>query len=158
MTARAGIGYDVHRLVRGRRLVLGGVEVPYGLGLAGHSDADVVIHAIIDALLGAAARGDIGTYFPPDDPQYEGISSLTLLRQVGFLVEGDGWHIDNVDVTIVAQRPQMAPYIDAMRQQISRALGLFKDQVSIKATTTEGLGFVGREEGMAAHAVAILRS
>ncbi|HAZ31789.1 MAG TPA: bifunctional 2-C-methyl-D-erythritol 4-phosphate cytidylyltransferase/2-C-methyl-D-erythritol 2,4-cyclodiphosphate synthase [Dehalococcoidia bacterium] len=153
---RVGIGYDVHRLVEGRRLVLGGVEVPFDKGLLGWSDADVVIHAVIDALLGAAALGDIGTYFPSDDPQYSGISSLVLLRQTKELLVDHGWHISNIDVTIVAQGPTLAPFISGMKTQIAEALSIDETQVGIKAKTADGLGFVGRGEGMAAYAVALL--
>ncbi len=153
---RVGIGYDVHRLVEGRRLVLGGVEVPFGKGLLGWSDADVAIHAIIDALLGAATLGDIGTYFPSTDPQYRGTSSLVLLRQTRELLVDHGWHIGNIDVTIAAQEPRLAPFIDGMRRRIAEVLSVSEDQIGIKAKTTDGLGFVGRGEGMAAYAVALV--
>ncbi|MBT9160838.1 MAG: 2-C-methyl-D-erythritol 2,4-cyclodiphosphate synthase [Dehalococcoidia bacterium] len=153
---RVGIGYDVHRLVEGRRLVLGGVEVPFGKGLLGWSDADVAIHAIIDALLGAATLGDIGTYFPSTDPQYRGTSSLVLLRQTRELLVDHGWHIGNIDVTIAAQEPRLAPFIDGMRRRIAEVLSVSEDQIGIKAKTTDGLGFVGRGEGMAAYAVALI--
>jgi 2-C-methyl-D-erythritol 4-phosphate cytidylyltransferase/2-C-methyl-D-erythritol 2,4-cyclodiphosphate synthase len=153
---RVGIGYDVHRLVDGRGLVLGGVEVPFDKGLLGWSDADVPIHAVIDALLGAAGLGDIGTYFPSDDPQYRGISSLVLLRQTRELLVDHGWHIGNIDVTIVAQEPKLAPFIDRMRGRIAEALSVSEDQIGIKAKTADGLGFVGKGEGMAAYAVALV--
>jgi 2-C-methyl-D-erythritol 4-phosphate cytidylyltransferase/2-C-methyl-D-erythritol 2,4-cyclodiphosphate synthase len=153
---RVGIGYDVHRLVEGRGLVLGGVEVPFGKGLLGWSDADVAIHAVIDALLGAAALGDIGTYFPSEDPLYEDISSLVLLQQTRELLVDHGWHIGNIDVTIVAQEPKLAPFIDRMRGRIAEALSVSEDQIGIKAKTADGLGFVGKGEGMAAYAVALV--
>ncbi|MCL0089199.1 2-C-methyl-D-erythritol 4-phosphate cytidylyltransferase [Dehalococcoidia bacterium] len=153
---RVGIGYDVHRLEEGRRLVLGGVEVPFDKGLLGWSDADVAIHAVIDALLGAAALGDIGTYFPSDDPQYRGISSLVLLRQTGKLLQQRGWQAGNVDVTIVAQGPRLAPFISGMKTRIAEALSIDETRVGIKAKTADGLGFVGMGEGMAAYAVALL--
>ncbi|MBT9163275.1 MAG: 2-C-methyl-D-erythritol 2,4-cyclodiphosphate synthase [Chloroflexi bacterium] len=151
---RVGIGYDAHRLVEGRRLVLGGVEVPFGKGLLGWSDADVAIHAIIDALLGAAALGDIGTYFPSADPEFCGISSLVLLRQTRELLVDHGWHIGNIDVTIAIQEPELAPFIDGMRRRIAEVLSVSEDQIGIKAKTADGLGFVGRGEGMEAYAVA----
>lgn len=153
---RIGFGYDVHPLVRDRKLVLGGVELAYERGLAGHSDADVLIHAIIDALLGAAALGDIGTHFPPSDPAYKDVSSIFLLQQVAGALRDGGWRVGNIDATVVAQRPKLAPYISDMRQRISEALGIDKGRVSVKATTSEGLGFAGREEGIAAYAVAAL--
>lgn len=150
---RVGIGYDAHKLAVGRPLVLGGVIVPYAYGLAGHSDGDVVVHAIMDALLGAAALGDIGAHFPSEDPQYEGASSLSLLARVRDLLAERGWQVHNLDATIVAERPRLAPYIAQMRQAIGRCLGLEPERVSIKATTTDGLGFTGRAEGIGAHAV-----
>jgi 2-C-methyl-D-erythritol 2,4-cyclodiphosphate synthase len=153
---RIGIGYDAHRLTRERPLVLGGVEIPFEQGLEGWSDADVVVHAIIDALLGATALGDIGSYFPANDPAYEGISSIVLLDRTRNLLGEHGWRISNIDATIVAERPPLHPYIDQMRQNISQALSISKSQVGIKATTTEGLGFTGREEGIATYAVALL--
>ncbi len=153
---RIGIGYDAHRLTRERPLVLGGVEIPFEQGLEGWSDADVVVHAIIDALLGATALGDIGSYFPANDPAYEGISSIVLLDRTRNLLSEHGWRISNIDATIVAERPPLHPYIDQMRQNISQALSISKSQVGIKATTTEGLGFTGREEGIATYAVALL--
>jgi 2-C-methyl-D-erythritol 2,4-cyclodiphosphate synthase len=153
---RVGIGYDAHRLTIGRRLILGGVEIPFDRGLEGWSDADVVLHAIMDALLGAAALGDIGSHFPPDDPAYEGISSITLLNRVGGLLKRQGWRIGNIDATIIAERPLLRPFIIQMKQNISLALSIKESQVGIKATTNEGLGFTGREEGIAAYAVALL--
>ena len=153
---RIGVGYDVHPLVEGRTLVLGGVEVPFEKGLAGHSDADVLVHAIMDALLGAAGLGDIGTHFPPSDAAYKDISSLTLLRRVGNLLEGDGWKVGNIDAVVVAERPMLSPFIQEMRNRIGDGLGIGQEQVAIKATTTEGLGYTGRGEGIAAHAVALV--
>ena len=153
---RVGIGYDVHRLAPGHRLVLGGVEVPFEYGLIGWSDADVLSHAIIDALLGAAALGDIGSHFPPGDPQYKAISSLVLLEQVGDKLAQNGYKIANVDAVIVAEQPRLREFIDEMRKRLSRALTINIDQVGIKANTSEELGFVGREEGMAAWAVALI--
>ena len=151
---RVGIGYDAHRLVADRPLLLGGVPVPYEYGLAGHSDGDVVVHAIIDALLGAAALGDIGSHFSSDDPQYEGVSSLSLLTKVRDLLVASGWQVRNVDATIITEQPRLAPYMNRMRLAIGKSLGLEPEEVSIKATTTDGLGFTGRGEGIAAHAVA----
>ena len=153
---RIGSGYDVHRLQEGLPLWVGGVQVPHTHGLLGHSDADVLLHAICDALLGAAALGDIGQHFPDTDPQYRGISSLRLLAHVGNLLRENGYRIENIDSTIVAQRPKFAPYIPSMRQAIADALGLFLCQVSVKATTTEHLGFEGRMEGISAQAVALI--
>lgn len=153
---RIGTGFDVHRLVEGRRLVLGGVEIPFEKGLLGHSDADVLVHAICDALLGAAALGDIGRHFPDTDSSYKDIDSLVLLRQVGMLLKGKGLGIINLDTTIIAQAPKMAPHIAEMTANIARTLAITEDQVAIKATTTEGLGFAGRGEGIAAQAVALL--
>jgi len=153
---RIGIGYDAHRLTRGRLFVLGGVEIPFDQGLEGWSDADVVVHAIIDALLGAAALGDIGIHFPTNDPAYEGISSIVLLGHTSNLLREQGWRISNIDATIIAERPLIHPFVDQMRQNISQALSISKSQVGIKATTTEGLGFTGREEGIATYAVALL--
>ncbi|MGI6359300.1 MAG: 2-C-methyl-D-erythritol 2,4-cyclodiphosphate synthase [Bacillota bacterium] len=149
-----GIGYDSHRLQSGRAMLLGGVEIAYDLGLAGHSDADVLTHAIIDALLGAAALGDIGQHFPDNEQRYRGISSLKLLEQVGRLLAGAGWRIVNVDATVIIERPKLAPHIPVMRQRLARSLGVASDQISVKAKTNEGMGFVGREEGVAAIAVA----
>ena len=147
---RAGIGYDVHRLVEGRKLILGGVEIPYEKGLLGHSDADVLVHAIMDALLGAVAMGDIGKHFPDNDPAYSGADSIKLLERVGELLRNAGYTIVNIDGTLIAQRPKLASYIPQMCQNIADALGLPTDCVSVKATTTEGLGFTGTGEGMAA--------
>ena len=144
---RIGMGYDVHRLTEGRKLILGGVEISFEKGLLGHSDADVLLHAIMDALLGAAAMGDIGKHFPDTDPQYKGISSLRLLEHVGALLEEQGYLIENIDATIIAQRPKMRPHIDQMRQNIAEALKIDTDQVNVKATTEEGLGFTGTGEG-----------
>jgi len=146
----------VHRLVPGRKLILGGVEIPWELGLDGHSDADVLCHAISDALLGAVALGDIGTHFPPDDAAYKDADSLLLLKQVGQMLKERGWQAGNLDATIVAQRPRMAPYLPQMRQNIAGALGIEVDAVSVKATTEEGLGFTGTGQGMAAHCVALV--
>ncbi|MCI8293637.1 MAG: 2-C-methyl-D-erythritol 2,4-cyclodiphosphate synthase [Hespellia sp.] len=153
---RIGMGYDVHKLVEGRKLILGGVEIPYEKGLLGHSDADVLLHAIMDALLGAAALGDIGMHFPDTDPQYEGISSIRLLEQVGDLIEEQLFLIENIDATIIAQHPKMAPHIVRMRQNIADALHLEMDQVNIKATTEEGLGFTGCGEGISSQAICAL--
>lgn len=156
MTPRIGYGYDVHRLTAGRPLILGGVSIPWEKGLLGHSDADVMLHALMDALLGAAALGDIGHLFPDSDQRYRGIDSRKLLRRVAVLLEQEGYTVGNVDVTLVAQRPKIAPYIDAMRTNIAADLGVSVTRVSVKATTEEGLGFTGTGEGMAAHAVALL--
>ena len=152
---RIGQGYDVHRLVEGRKLVLGGVEVPFEKGLLGHSDADVLTHALCDALLGAAALGDIGKLFPDSDPAYEGISSLLLLNTCLTRIESR-YSIENIDATVIAQQPKLAPYIPEMREKIASVLALPVDRVSIKATTEEGLGFTGRKEGIAATAVVLL--
>jgi 2-C-methyl-D-erythritol 2,4-cyclodiphosphate synthase len=153
---RIGFGYDVHRLVEGRKLILGGVDVPHSRGLDGHSDADVLLHAIADALLGAAALGDIGRHFPTDDPRYKGISSLILLRHVGDLLLQHRCSVVNIDATVVLEAPKIAPYADKMRQNIADALKIPIDRISIKATTHEGLGFVGSGQGASAHAVALL--
>lgn len=153
---RVGMGYDVHRLTAGRKLILGGVEIPYGKGLLGHSDADVLVHAVMDALLGAAALGDIGKHFPDADPEYEGISSIRLLEHVGRLLDEKGYVIENIDATIIAQRPKMRPYIDQMRENIAEALKIETDQVNVKATTEEGLGFTGSGEGISSQAVCAL--
>ena len=153
---RIGQGYDVHRLVPDRKLILGGVTVPYELGLLGHSDADVLIHAIMDALLGAAALGDIGKLFPDSDQRYAGADSMELLRHVCALLRENGWQIVNIDSTVVAQRPKLAGYIPEMRGRIAQALELPPDRISVKATTEEHLGFTGRGEGIAAQAVAML--
>lgn len=153
---RVGIGIDFHRFAPGRRLVLGGVEIPSELGLEGHSDADVLIHAICDALLGAAALGDIGQHFPNTDPRYKDISSIALLTEVRTKIALSGFVIENIDATVIAQEPKIAPYISAMRAQIAQTLGLSVSQISIKATTPEGLGALGRREGIAVWAVALL--
>jgi len=153
---RIGHGYDVHRLTTGRKLILGGVQIPHEYGLDGHSDADVLIHAIMDALLGAAALGDIGKHFPDSDPAYKGISSVTLLRLVGALLCDEGYSIVNIDATVLAQAPKLAPHIEAMRRCIAKALELDVMRVSVKATTEEGLGFTGERKGIAAHAVALI--
>ena len=153
---RIGHGYDVHRLVPERKLILGGVDVPYGFGLLGHSDADVLTHAVMDALLGAAGLCDIGHAFPDTDPAYEGISSLNLLEQVMEKLALRGFYVGNVDATILAQRPRLAPFIPRMRENLAKVLGLVPDRVNVKATTEEGLGFTGAGEGIAAHAVALL--
>ena len=153
---RVGHGYDAHRLVEDRRLILGGVEVPYEKGLLGHSDADVLVHAVIDALLGAAALGDIGQHFPDKDPQYKGISSILLLKEAAKTLKTAGFSIHNVDATLIAQRPKLAAFIPGMRQNIADALGLAPGRVSVKATTTEGMGFEGEGEGISAHAVALI--
>ena len=155
---RIGTGYDAHPLVAGRRLVLGGVEIPFEKGLDGWSDADVLTHAIIDALLGAAAMGNIGTHFPPGDARYKDISSLTLLGTVKDRLAENGWLIDNIDATVIAARPVLRDFIDKMRGQLSRTLGIPVDQVSVKASTANGLGFAGRGEGIAAQAVALIRA
>jgi len=155
---RVGTGYDVHRLAEGRKLIIGGVDIPYDRGLLGHSDADVLLHAIMDALLGAAALGDIGKYFPDNDPQYKGISSLSLLKRVGAMLGKKGFLVENIDATIIAQAPKMRPYIDIMRENIARVLEMDISCVSVKATTEEGLGFTGAEEGISAQAVCTLTS
>lgn len=156
MNIRIGHGFDVHAFAAGRRLILGGVDIPNELGLLGHSDADVLLHAICDALLGAAGLGDIGKHFPDSDPQYKGIDSRKLLRHVGELLDGEGWKTGNVDATIIAQAPRMAPYIANMRENIAKELHLEVDLVNVKATTTEKLGFTGRGEGIAAEAVCLI--
>lgn len=150
---RVGLGYDVHKLVEGRDLIVGGVKIPYEKGLLGHSDADVLLHAISDALLGAAALGDIGKHFPDTDPKYKGADSLKLLEHVGDLLDENLYVIENIDATIIAQRPKMAPHIPQMRENIARALGLEIDQVNVKATTEEGLGFTGTGEGISSQAI-----
>lgn len=155
---RIGHGYDVHKLTEGRKLILGGVDIPYEKGLLGHSDADVLTHAIMDALLGAAALGDIGKLFPDNDPAYAGADSLVLLERVGERIAQAGYRVGNIDATILAQRPKLAPHIPQMRANLAHRLGLDVDQVSVKATTEEGLGFTGAGEGMAAHAVCLLES
>lgn len=153
---RIGIGYDVHRLVPGRKLVLGGKTIPWDLGLLGHSDADVLVHAVMDALLGAAALGDIGKHFPDTDPAYEGISSIRLLEHVGRLLEEKGYAVGNIDAIVVAQKPKLALHISDMRDNMAAALGISADQVSVKATTEEKLGFTGTLEGISSHAVCLL--
>lgn len=153
---RVGMGYDVHRLTENRKLILGGVEIPYEKGLLGHSDADVLLHAIMDALLGAAALGDIGKHFPDTDPAYEGISSIKLLEHVGELLEQNNYVIENIDATIIAQRPKMLPHISQMRKNVANALGIEESQVNIKATTEEGLGFTGSGEGISSQAICLL--
>ena len=155
-TMRIGHGYDVHRLVEGRKLIMGGVTIPYEKGLLGHSDADVLLHAVSDALLGAAALGDIGKHFPDTDPRYEGADSLMLLREVGRLLDETGYTVGNIDATVLCQAPKLAPHIPAMRQNIANALGLALDDVSVKATTEEHLGFTGDGSGIAAHAVCLI--
>lgn len=155
---RVGMGYDVHKLVPDRKLILGGVEIPWELGLLGHSDADVIVHAIMDALLGAAALRDIGRHFPDTDPQYRGISSLELLRRVGALLEENGYLIDNIDATIIAQKPKLLPYIDTMIANVAKTLHIEENQVNIKATTEEGLGFTGSGQGISAQAICALTS
>ena len=153
---RVGMGYDVHRLVEGRKLILGGVEIPYEKGLLGHSDADVLIHAIMDALLGAAALGDIGKHFPDTDPQYKGISSVELLKHVAKLLDENNYVIENIDATVIAQRPKLRPYMDEMTKNIAGALGIEENRLNLKATTEEGLGFTGTGEGMASQAICSL--
>lgn len=153
---RVGMGYDVHKLVEGRDLILGGVKVPHPLGLLGHSDADVLLHAIMDALLGAAALGDIGKHFPDTDPKYKGISSLKLLEHVKGLLEENGYVIENIDATIIAQKPKLRPYIEEMEQNIAATLGIAREQINVKATTEEGLGFTGTEAGISAQAICSL--
>ena len=155
---RIGMGYDVHRLVEDRQLIIGGVTIPYEKGLLGHSDADVLLHAVMDALLGAAAMGDIGKHFPDTDAAYKGISSVKLLEKVGALLEEKGFLIENIDATIIAQAPKMRPYIDTMRENIARALGIDVIQVNVKATTEEGLGFTGNGEGISSQAICMLTS
>jgi len=153
---RIGHGYDVHRLVSERKLILGGVRIPYEKGLLGHSDADVLTHAVMDALLGAAALGDIGGHFPDTDPAYAGADSMELLKKVAALLQSKGYRLGNLDCTVLAQRPKLAPYIDTMRENLANACGAAVSAVSVKATTEEGLGFTGSGEGIAAHAVCLL--
>ena len=155
---RVGMGYDVHRLTEDRKLILGGVEIPYEKGLLGHSDADVLVHAIMDAILGAAAEGDIGRHFPDNDDRYKGISSLILLKEVKNIIEKDGFRIGNIDATIIAQRPKMAPFIETMRKNIADVLETDAGRVNIKATTEEGLGFTGTGEGISSQAVCLLEN
>lgn len=153
---RIGHGYDVHRLTEGRALILGGVDIPYNRGLDGHSDADVLTHAVMDALLGAAAMGDIGRHFPDTDPQYKGISSMKLLACVRDLLAAAGYQVCNIDVTVLAQKPKLAPYIRQMEENLAAELGIEANRINVKATTEERLGFTGREEGIACHAVCLL--
>ena len=153
---RIGHGYDVHRLVEGRKLIMGGVEIPYEKGLLGHSDADVLAHAIMDALLGAAALGDIGKLFPDNDPAFEGADSMKLMEKVVAVLAEKGWKIGNIDSTVIAQRPKLAPFIPRMRERMAQVCGIDLEQISVKATTEEKLGFTGSGEGIAAHAVCIL--
>ena len=155
---RIGMGYDVHCLVENRDLIMGGVKIPYEKGLLGHSDADVLLHAVMDALLGAAALGDIGKHFPDSDPAYKGISSVKLLEKVAALLEENHFLIENIDATIIAQAPKMRPYIDLMRENIAAALGISVSQVNVKATTEEGLGFTGQGEGISSQAICMLTS
>ena len=153
---RIGHGYDVHRLVRGRRLILGGVDIPHETGLLGHSDADVLTHAVMDALLGAAAMGDIGQLFPDNNPAFSGISSMELLREVMACLRAEGYAVGNLDCTVLAQSPKLAPYIAQMRRNLAQCMDVDVDRVSVKATTEEGLGFTGTREGIAAHAVVLI--
>lgn len=153
---RIGHGYDAHRLAEGRKLILGGLEIQHGLGLMGHSDADVAVHALMDAMLGAAALGDIGQHFPPADEVYAGADSMVLLERVVALLEEVGYSLGNADITIVAQKPKLAPYLEQMRENVARVCGVPADHISVKATTTEHMGFEGREEGISAHAVVLL--
>lgn len=156
MNLRIGNGYDIHRLVRGRPCIIGGVQIPHPLGLEGHSDADVLAHALMDALLGALALGDIGQHFPPEDPRWRGADSMVLLEQVVALVRQRGWRVQNVDAVVVAERPKLKPHVPAMRANIARRIGVAPDCVGVKATTNETLGPEGREEGVSCHAVALL--
>jgi len=153
---RVGLGYDVHAFAEGRRLVLGGIEIPHAIGLAGHSDADVLVHALMDAVLGAMRAGDIGAHFPDTDPAYEGVSSLDLLTQVGGLMREAGWMLADADTVLILESPRISPYRDAMRAAMAQALGVDTDRIGLKATTTEGLGATGRGEGVAAQAVVLL--
>ncbi len=155
---RVGMGYDVHKLVEERELILGGVNIPHTLGLLGHSDADVLLHAIMDALLGVKALGDIGKHFPDTDEKYKGISSLKLLEHVGKPIEQEGYVIENIDATVIAQKPKLRPYIEEMEENIAKTLHIEKEQINVKATTEERLGFTGREEGIAAQAICSLNS
>ena len=156
MSIRIGHGYDAHRMVDGRKLLLGGVEIAFPRGLHGHSDADVLLHAVCDALLGSLSLGDIGVHFPDNDPQFKGISSLKLLEKVGDMVKEKGFRVGNIDTTIVAQEPRLSGYIVQMRKNIAQTLGIDEEKVNIKATTTEGMGCIGKGEGIAAHAVALV--
>ena len=155
---RVGMGYDVHKLTEGRDLILGGVKIPWEMGLLGHSDADVVVHAIMDAILGAAALRDIGRHFPDTDPQYKGISSILLLKKVGELLKEKGYQIVNIDATIIAQKPKLLPYIDTMIENVAQALEISADQVNIKATTEEGLGFTGTLQGISSQAICAIEN
>lgn len=156
MRIRVGTGYDVHKLAEGRKLILGGVEIPHTLGLLGHSDADVLLHAVMDALLGAAALGDIGKHFPDTDEQYRGISSLKLLAHVGSLLKEQKFEIGNIDATVIAQKPKLRPFIEQMEENVAEVLGIDKDRINIKATTEEGLGFTGEQLGISAQAICCL--
>ena len=156
MSIRIGHGYDAHRMVDGRKLILGGVEIAFPKGLHGHSDADVLLHAVCDALLGSLSLGDIGVHFPDNDPQFKGISSLKLLERVGDMVKEKGFRVGNIDTTIVVQEPRLSGYIVQMRKNIAQTLGIDTEKINIKATTTEGLGFIGKGEGIAAHAVTVV--
>lgn len=158
LNMRIGMGYDVHKLVADRKLILGGVEIPYEKGLLGHSDADVLVHAIMDALLGAAALGDIGKHFPDTDSAYKGADSMKLLSEVGVLIDRENMLIGNIDATVIAQKPKLSPYIEQMRQNIAKVLGIDINQVNIKATTEEGLGFTGSGEGISAQAICLLET
>lgn len=153
---RIGMGYDVHKLVSDRKLIIGGVNIPYELGLLGHSDADVLLHAIMDSLLGAAALGDIGKHFPDTDDRFKGISSILLLENVGNLLRENGYKIVNIDATIIAQKPKMLPYIDKMRENVAKALNIELNQINIKATTEEGLGFTGKLEGISSQSICLI--
>lgn len=153
---RVGMGYDVHKLVEGRDLIMGGVNIPHTLGLLGHSDADVLLHAIMDALLGAAGLGDIGKHFPDTDPAYKGISSIKLMEHVAALITEKGYVVENIDATIIAQKPKMRPHIPQMEENIAKAMGISVDQINVKATTEEGLGFTGTEEGISSQAICCL--
>lgn len=156
MEIRIGNGYDIHRLAEGRALILGGVEIPHHLGLLGHSDADALTHAIMDAMLGALSLGDIGHYFPPNDPKWQGADSLMLLQQVHQIISSQGWHISNIDSTVVAEKPKLKPYLKLMRDRLSQTLQIDSSQVSVKATTNEKLDSVGAQEGICAYAVVLL--
>ena len=155
---RIGMGYDVHKLVENRDLILGGVNIPYEKGLLGHSDADVLVHAIMDSLLGATALGDIGKHFPDTDSKYKGISSINLLKEVGLLIHDNGYSINNIDSTIIAQAPKMAPHIQTMRENIAKALNISIDRINVKATTEEGLGFTGNGEGISSQSICLVTS
>ncbi len=156
-TGRAGIGYDLHRLVEGRPLILGGVPIPFERGLVGHSDADAVCHAVTDAILGAASAGDIGRHFPDTDPKWKDASSIELLRQAAQIVRADGYEVGNVDATVIAERPKLLPYVDQMRAAVAAAIGIPVDRISIKGKTNEGVGAIGRGEAIAVHAIALIR-